>query len=97
MTGRSGQLLASSVIIFTQLGVLLHSCTSLYMSLSLSQASPWGSSEAQGAGAPHCETMRTIQARSSASCHDQTAHKAFLLGGGLDSDHGENQVAFWGL
>lgn len=93
MTGRSGQLLAASVNIFTQLGVFLDSCTSLYMSLS--QASSWGSSETQGADAPHCERMRTIQARSSASCHDPPAHTAFLLDEGLDPAHGENQVAFW--
>lgn len=86
---------------FTQLGVMLHSCTSLYMSLS--HASLWGSFVSQRACVLHCVDEKTIQPRSSVSCHDLCVHRAFLLNcnslEGLDSAalDVENLAAFWGL
>lgn len=60
----------------SQLGLLLHSCTSL--ALGLSYASLGGSSVNQRACALHCVDGRTLHPHSSASCHDLTAHGAFL-------------------
>lgn len=86
---------------FTQLGLLLHSCTSLDMSLS--PASLWGSSVTQRAHALHCADEKILQPRSSASCHDLSAvHRAFLWDCnshvGLDSygPDGGNLSAFCG-
>lgn len=69
--------------------------TSLYMSLS--PAPLWGSSVTQRADALHCGDERTIQGHSSASCHDLSVRRLFLLDEGLDSADLEekNLTAFW--
>lgn len=83
----------------TQQEQLLHICTSLDMSFF--HASPWGSSVIQRAHVLHCVNERKLQPRSSASCHDLSAHRAFLWDcnfhecldcAGLDE---ENLTAFW--
>lgn len=93
---------ASSLLFnkFTQLGLLLHSCTSLYTSLS--HASLWGSSVTQRARVLHCVDERRIQPRSSASCHDLSVQRAYLFdcnsheGLDLADPGGELLTAFWG-
>lgn len=85
---------------FTQLGLLLHGCTSLYTSLS--HASLWGSSVTPRAHVAHY--VRMIQPRASASrCDPSVPEWAFLLDcnslEGLDSaaPDEESLTAFWGL
>lgn len=103
MTPVTGRTEPASGLLFinsTQLGMLLHACTSVDTGLSL--ASPCGSSVIQRAHVLHCVNERKLQPHSSASCHGLSAHTAFLWGCNshdcLDSagPDGENLTAFWG-
>lgn len=103
MTPVTGRNEPASGLLFnnsTQLGLLLHACTSL--DTSLSHASLWGSSVTQRAHVLHCVNERKLQPHSSASCHDLSAHRAFLWGcnsheclESADPDE-KNLTAFWG-
>lgn len=97
VTGRTGPALSLFFNNFTQLGLWLHSCTSL--TLSLSHASLLGFSVR--AHVLHCVDERMLHPRSNASCHDQSAHGAFLwdcnshVGLGSAAPDAENLAAFY--